>query len=573
MKKMNFDFLVEYIENTEILTETASEQLNNFIYKEFKDIEVKDYENLFYILIAINIRDIKLTEFSRKINNDILEFYKNNNLKLGLKIVKWYKSSANIKKCIDEIMNKTNHTMKESNIDLLNYLIEKNIYSEIKKELVDYLMEFISNVEVFDFDIYRIMMLLRSNYGYNTSLNGYIYRNCKKLNVFTKYIEKCINENSEISYIDILIAFYIRTNWIYIELEELFSSKINENGIEIKKNKYIELIENKCKSNNIDFYNTLTCKAILYNYIFKYSTIDIIDKQVIDNYILKHESEIIYNREAYEIINERYIGKNNDNDYQYLEKYRKIINNKLQMNDEEKSRFLLDLNKYKFENGIIPLDICKYIIYCLLQNNEFNEIIECILCDFASGIELQNGITDVHNFVEIDDEMTSINGIFRIKKNKRKYVLLKERFIKSFSKDNIKIIETIYHEIEHIVQHRDIKNEIWIGNRFKMYIEEKILLKKIKNYDDLNYYNKYTEIEARNAGAVHTKELIDELNINWNELYLEREGKKEKALICLNSRLEECEELLKEADFKYITDDRKKEDIMEYYQKISGNNL
>lgn len=98
------------------------------------------------------------------------------------------------------------------------------------------------------------------------------------------------------------------------------------------------------------------------------------------------------------------------------------------------------------------------------------------------------------------------------------------------------------------------------------------MLKKIKNYDDLNYYNKYTEIEARYAGAIQTKELIDELSLDWNELYLEREGRKENALICLNIRLEECEKLLKEADFKYINDNRKKEKIMEYYKKIEGNN-
>ena len=196
------------------------------------------------------------------------------------------------------------------------------------------------------------------------------------------------------------------------------------------------------------------------------------------------------------------------------------------MNDKEKNDFLFDLNIYKLENGIIPIDICKYIIYCLLQHNDFYEIIECILCDFAKGIEIKNGITDVHNFVEIDDDMISINGMFRIKKNKRQYVLLREKLIKDFSKDNIKILETIYHEIEHVIQHKDIRDEKWTGNRFKMYIEEKILAKKIKNYDDLNYYNKYTEIEARYAGARQTKELIDELSLDWNELYLEREGRK-----------------------------------------------
>lgn len=572
MKKMNFNFLVDYIEDNKMSTEIASEKLNQFIFDEFKDIDVKDYENLFYVLIAINIREVKLNEFSRKIYNDILEFYKINNLKLGLKIVKWYKNSDIIKKCIDGIMNKTSHTMKESNIDLLNHLIEKNSYSVIKKELVDYLIEHVSYVETFDFDIYRIMMSLENNYKYSNSLNEYIYKSCKKLNVFTKYIEKCINKNLEFSYIDTLIAFYIRTNWISIELEELFDSKINESGIEVKKNSFVELIENKCRSNNIDFYNTLTCKAILYNYIYKYGTTDIIDKKIIDNYILKHKKEILRNREAYEIINEQNIGKHIDNvDYKYLEKYKEIVNNKLQMNNEEKNKFLSDLNKYKFENGIIPIDICKYIIYCLLQNNEFKEIIECILCDFTTGIELQNGINDVHNFIEIDDEMTSINGMFKIKKNKRMYISLKERLIKSFSKDNIKIIETIYHEIEHIIQQRDIKNENWTGNRLKMYIEEKILLKKIKNYDDLNYYNKYTEIEARHAGAEHTKELIDEFDIKWNDLYIERNDKRENALIYLNNRIEECKNLLLEADWKYINNDRKKENIMDYYKKLNKN--
>ena len=55
---MKFQFLVEYIENNEFTTEIASEKLNQFIYEEFKDIDIKDYENLFYILIAINIRNV-----------------------------------------------------------------------------------------------------------------------------------------------------------------------------------------------------------------------------------------------------------------------------------------------------------------------------------------------------------------------------------------------------------------------------------------------------------------------------------------------------------------------------------
>lgn len=442
MKKMNFEFLVEYIENDDFSIEIASEKLNQFIYEEFKDINIKEYENLFYILIAINIKDVNLNEFSRKIYNNILEFYKSNNLKLGLQIIKWYKNYDNIRKCIDMIMIKTNHTMKESNIDLLNYLVEKDTYSETKKELVDYLMEYVSNIEIFDFDIYKEMMSLENNIGNRDSLNKYIFKTCKKINVYVEYIDKCINEKLEFNYIDI--------------------------------------IENECKINNIDFYNTVTCKAILYNYIFKYGTLDAIDRKIIDSYIEKNKGKIIYNREAYEIINERYVNKSFNIDYKYLEKYKYFLENKISMNIEEKSNFLVDLNKFKLENGIIPIEICKYIIYFLLQNNEFQEIIECVLCDFAKGIELQKGIDGIHNFVEIDDEMTITSGRLKIKKNKRMYVLLKENLIKDFSKDNIKILETIYHEIEHAIQENDIKNENWSENRFKMYIEEKILMKKIK---------------------------------------------------------------------------------------------
>lgn len=539
MKKMNFEFLVEYIENDDFSIEIASEKLNQFIYEEFKDINIKEYKNLFYILIAINIKDVNLNEFSRKIYNNILEFYKSNNLKLGLQIIKWYKNYDNIRKCIDMIMIKTNHTMKESNI------------------------------EIFDFDIYKEMMSLENNIGNRDSLNKYIFKTCKKINVYVEYIDKCINEKLEFNYIDSLVALYLRTNWNGMELEELFDSKMNESGKYVKKNKYIDIIENECKINNIDFYNTVTCKAILYNYIFKYGTLDAIDRKIIDSYIEKNKGKIIYNREAYEIINERYVNKSFNIDYKYLEKYKYFLENKISMNIEEKSNFLVDLNKFKLENGIIPIEICKYIIYFLLQNNEFQEIIECVLCDFAKGIELQKGIDGIHNFVEIDDEMTITSGRLKIKKNKRMYVLLKENLIKDFSKDNIKILETIYHEIEHAIQENDIKNENWSGNRFKMYIEEKILMKKIKNYNELNYYTKYTEIEARYAGAIHTKELIESLGLDWNKLYLKRDGNEENALMSLNARLEECENLLKEADFKYIDDNRKKENIMEYYEKIN----
>lgn len=73
--------------------------------------------------------------------------------------------------------------------------------------------------------------IYEDNSKHSDSLNRYIFKTCKKSNVFTEYMEKCINKKIEFNYIDSLVSFYIRTNWINTELEEIFDSNISENNV------------------------------------------------------------------------------------------------------------------------------------------------------------------------------------------------------------------------------------------------------------------------------------------------------------------------------------------------------
>ena len=533
-----------------------------------------------YILVMLKIKEVEYNQFTTEIYNKIKKYYQNSKPFLGLQLTKWYKKDEKISKCIEEILEETNTNIKECNYEILIYLLKSKKLTEIKKELADYILELILDINKFDFKIYKTICVEQMCADDITEVGEYIISRTND-RIFIKWLDKKIKENtfnelSQFRVLDETVAFYLRHNLLsmqlYIELEEKFNELYDPNGNVTQLNYQIE-IERICKINGYDFFKTQTCKETIYSYIFKDGKIIDKDKNlsnILYEYLKLNKKNVLYDYCTFNIINANNIGKisidnikdiNKTISQPSIEKYKDKITNFIKMNSTEQKEFLLAINNLKLINGIIPYDICKYIIFCILKYDDFSDIKGCILCDFASNIEQEIGIKNVLNYIENENEMPMTYGIYQ----KSKFIKITEKLVNQFSKEDVKAIDTIYHEIEHSIQHIDIKNKNFTGNRYKMYVEQE-LSKLIPNYNQFNYYNEYSEIEARKAGAEKLKDFLLAISIGLNDVYVLYDRKKYTANEYINMKLNECEECFKIADKKKIDKD-KTEDIKILWEK------
>lgn len=578
---MIFEDIVNNIENADKISDNDwITVIDNFIKKEFENKKMREIKYLFYIFVMINMKKVKYSEYTQNVRNSIIQYYKKNKPLLGLQIIQWYQSKECIKKCIDYSLEELGYTIKDAYLFLIEWLVNSKNLSRTKKELIKYFLIILSNKSTFDFNIYKKMAKAKYSIEYS-DVCKYISEQMKKYNInelYIIYIDNLIDiyeqKQKNFKELDETVSFYIRENLLEVQLmsnlEKEFD-KIIKNKKSIDTNfvflDYVEKFKKICNDNQIDFYNTKVCKELIYSYIFRYNNeINKENIKIIEQYLLKNQNKVLTDRTSFNIIN-AFISKKIKIKCKIIKKINNIskieneekINNLIRLNNEEKKKFILELNKIKLISGVIPYNICKYVIYCILKYNEFKDIRECILCDFATNIEWKNGIYNVMNYIDETDEMNFLNGYY----SHLKYIKLKVNLISDFSNKNVKIIDTIYHEIEHVLQYKDIKEKNFVGNRYYMYIESEIA-KKIKNYDKLNYYNEYTEIEARLVGATKLSNFLDEININKDECFIL--GKTVNEYV--NKRQIECKNLLKKANLKKVNANEVK-NIVDIWKEIN----
>ena len=578
---MIFEDIVNNIENADKISDNDwITVIDNFIKKEFENKKMREIKYLFYIFVMINMKKVKYSEYTQNVRNSIIQYYKKNKPLLGLQIIQWYQSKECIKKCIDYSLEELGYTIKDAYLFLIEWLVNSKNLSRTKKELIKYFLIILSNKSTFDFNIYKKMAKAKYSIEYS-DVCKYISEQMKKYNInelYIIYIDNLIDiyeqKQKNFKELDETVSFYIRENLLEVQL----MSNLEKEFDKIIKNKksvdtnlvfldYVEKFKKICNDNEIDFYNTKVCKELIYSYIFRYNNeINKENIKIIEQYLLKNQNKVLTDRTSFNIIN-AFISKKIKIKCKIIKKINNIseieneekINNLIRLNNEEKKKFILELNKIKLISGVIPYNICKYVIYCILKYNEFKDIRECILCDFATNIEWKNGIYNVMNYIDETDEMNFLNGYY----SHLKYIKLKVNLISDFSNKNVKIIDTIYHEIEHVLQYKDIKEKNFVGNRYYMYIESEIA-KKIKNYDKLNYYNEYTEIEARLVGATKLSNFLDEININKDECFIL--GKTVNEYV--NKRQIECKNLLKKANLKKVNANEVK-NIVDIWKEIN----
>lgn len=591
---MEFEKIVNYIENSSNLNnDEANFFVNNTIKKCFKTKkDINNYFNLLYIVLLINIRKVNLSKYSKEVLDEIKAYYVKNKPLLGLQIIKWYKSSCKIKDCIDFSLNLLNSNINEANLYLLDFLLNTNI-SDKKKELIIYIIDLISDKKNFDFEIYKKIDLSRFNNNLSTSkdyiLSMYKEKNCNK--VFEEYLEeKLFNYNFyDFTNLDLELSYYIkRDNLLYMQIQnnleddfdKLFSKNnnylVNKNNSISFLDKFIEICSRKKK----DFYTTNTCREFISNYILQYDSYHSINDNrdnIILTYLYNNKDKVIFDRQSINIINALRIKRIiiDDSSFQKLKLelddniniYDEKIKNFIKLTNSELNDFIKKLNSIKIKFGLIPMDICKYIIKCIITYNQFYDIKECIFCDLASNLEQENGFYNIYNYIDDNEFMDFKYGSFISKDNIIKF---NENLINSFSKDNLKAINTIFHEIGHLIQHKDIINQNFSGNRYKIYIES-ILCKEIKDYNKLNYYNKYSEIDARLYSVINLKKFLSSIKVDLNNTYITANNEKVTVSDYIFEMELECHHLFKTANIKKINNSRA-EDIMQILNYVLENN-
>lgn len=584
--KDSLDYIIDYIENEEKYSrEEATLKINNFIKDTFLDKEIESFPNLLYVYLMINIRRVDCNDFTKKIYSKIKKNLKNNCPILGIQLLTWYIESVKIFTIINKSIKELGFCFDDCLKESIKYLFSKAKLTDNKRELADLLLKFTNSKEMFNFTAFKTFENYLRGINENTEIKQYVKEHYTGLVDSGTWINDEIKKYPELNmnnfeYLDEIISVYLKY-YLYDMLTQIdlcteMNKRLNVNtdvGIN-----FIDKIKEMSKILKYNFFETKTYKAIIYFYIYNYyyciSNPTIYNDK--DNYFydyLKYKkNKVIFDRTAFSIINAYNLKRVKVKNYNKIKenilttdisKFFTKIKNFQKLNVKEKKEFIKLLNNIKIVKKLIPYNICKYVIYCILKYNDFLEIKECILCDFITNVQKRNNIKDILNVIANEELMIHSFGVLRYKK---KRIFINEKIVSDFSKDNVKVLDTIFHEIEHVIQRRDIENENFYGNRYKMFIE-KNLSNKIKNYSYYNYYNEYREIEAMEVAAMKLKEFLEDLNLDINTIYV-KDFYNKKTIVneYVSNSLNKCKEYYKFADIKYI-DNNTKENIIDLWNK------
>lgn len=225
-----------------------------------------------------------------------------------------------------------------------------------------------------------------------------------------------------------------------------------------------------------------------------------------------------------------------------MSKYQEEVDNLTEMDETKFEYFIEDLKKLKNCVGILPEEYCDYLIKqkmdsnsCLNKNLEkyytiFKRAFEDKTNNILYNNDIKNNIIQVSS--ELDENVLGSTGI--------QYIRYNETQIKELSEKNMDAINTMFHEIRHVLQKRHIddmrcnrylflidedyaeKMEI-NPNEYKM-LKEKIINKYDRDYYERNYIFMYNEIDARIHGAKGAYAYLKKLGLD-NKKILNIQGK------------------------------------------------
>lgn len=184
-------------------------------------------------------------------------------------------------------------------------------------------------------------------------------------------------------------------------------------------------------------------------------------------------------------------------------------------NDNTSLHVLEELASYSYSYAeTIPIDIANRILnaYVKDENTKMSmDALRAAIISIGQNELLKNNITDTTIFFGIEiNNSKNRNGYYN---NKSRSIFLSNLIASKIDESNTDIVysllRSLFHEIEHAIQERNILNYNEISFKKMLFIKEKILRNKDDNFYKNNYENIFMEIYARISSILKTCEYID----------------------------------------------------------------
>lgn len=320
-------------------------------------------------------------------------------------------------------------------------------------------------------------------------------------------------------------------------------------------------------------------------------------------FIIKYIDEIT-SEENFSLFNEQYISdilqliRCNKFSQQYADRINAILEKNLKIStinkNEEKSiingfiqkyqhtkitskdeldEFIKHVERLKLVDGrIINSTIINFIIRQTLENdslisknvNKYYGFIRSTLEDFGE-LDLSAKIPrDKYCYLTRDRIIRrSVLGLHDTGR-----ILFTKNAIESFMKDqNIRVLETIFHENVHALQQYDIANGKFENYHRYMMSKELIIERYNRNFYNLNYETMYMEIEAREKAAQKVCSLIQRVLPDFSDRLI-LDSIKSDLMDEIDKKLEDERENYREAEKKTVSkDDLEKHSVSDIFAK------
>ena len=319
------------------------------------------------------------------------------------------------------------------------------------------------------------------------------------------------------------------------KLSEIIDKKMKRKILKNNDTNVIKEFIILCERNDKEFYLTRTFKAyIQMSMLNDYS--EGIDFDLL-NYIKKYldyanKKYLMVNaRTAYFIINATRVKRYKDyrkvknilkqfKEEYNLTKYEEIIKNRTTLNKIEFFDFICEVNKMKIVTGIIPLEVCEYLICEMLNPDSiistdyefWADLRECVFCDFASHIQISR--YKVYDYLNYVKKIEEYRGNYRCN---NKTICIDENIIYRFRDFNARAFITTMHELVHFEQYLAINKRDYGRFNYEI-VKEDIIIDNIKNFKKKNYWYLSKEIEARKKAIEDAIEYLVALKFDINNL-------------------------------------------------------
>ena len=221
-----------------------------------------------------------------------------------------------------------------------------------------------------------------------------------------------------------------------------------------------------------------------------------------------------------------------DADIKRFEPYREKLDNFTKMSQDEFKSFLNVAIDYRNKTGMFPENVCDYIIKQLLISKLAfnlgltNFIKMRVMEDKAGYLAKEKGY---NNTITVSSEVSDQffrnnsveatyyqNGLIRLRaSNCWDWFEIEKNGITG--RQSIKILNSLFHEIRHMIQPEQRKQYYYNPIRYKMF-KEKILCEFLPGYNDENYTPNFIESDARIYADIDIIQYLKKLKFTKEEL-------------------------------------------------------